>query len=187
MISTDASVFRELRRKRLQKHLAWQRRVLQSQVYWTDSCLLVLLLVVVVLVQLPGYQYQATILSHCWFTINCGLLMVLGFISLLLAWLIGRWEGRVEDPGVAVRGLRFGLGMVLLLVPVVLAFTLFHSLPRFDMHIIIITTCVQVQPLYNDGRKPHFWTKGEHPGASKYWPPGGPGDNSGSCCFEHTS
>ena len=68
-----------------------------------DSSLLCVLLLILLLVQLPGHQYQGNILTPFWFIIDLSLLALLGLISLLLAWLTGHWEDQ-QEAGLAIRG-----------------------------------------------------------------------------------
>ena len=71
--------------------------------FWVDSTLLGVLLLILLLVQLPGHQYQGNILTPFWFIIDLSLLALLGLISLLLAWLTGHWEDQ-QEAGLALRG-----------------------------------------------------------------------------------
>ena len=68
------------------------------QVYWVDTSLVVVLLVVVVLVQAPGHQYGPSTLSPFWFLLSSSLLVALGCLSLALAWLQEYWEEGEEEP-----------------------------------------------------------------------------------------
>ena len=129
--------FKERRRRRLPLHLSWQRRVLFAQVYLTDTVLMLLIVVIITLVQLPGHQYGASVLSQRWFLLNSGLLLLLGCISLLLARLSLHWE-KGEEAGLQTRIARCSLAFVLALFPLLVGLTLFLSLPRTDPYLVLM-------------------------------------------------
>ena len=129
--------FKERRRRRLPLHLSWQRRVLFTQVYLIDAALMLLIVVVMILVQLPGHQYGASVLSQRWFLLNSGLLLLLGCISLLLARLSLHWE-KGEEAGLQTRIARSLLAFVLALLPILVGLALFLYLPRTDPYLVLV-------------------------------------------------
>ena len=129
--------FKERRRRRLPRHLDWQRRVLFTQVYLTDTVLMLLIVVIGLLVQLPGFKYGPSILSQRWFLLNSGLLLLLGCASLLLAKLSVQWE-KGEEAGLQTRIARCSFAVVLVLLPILVGLTLFLALPRTDPYLVLV-------------------------------------------------
>ena len=146
--------FRERRRQRLPLHLGWQRKVLFTQVFMADFFLMLLIVGIVILVQLPGHQYGPSVLSQVlqlsilvnflellkfqrWFLLDAALLLFLGCISLLLAWLHMHWESG-EEGGLRTRIARSCLAFVLALLPLLLGLALFLSLPRTDPYLVLV-------------------------------------------------
>jgi hypothetical protein len=119
-----------------------------------DFFLMLLIVGIVILVQLPGHQYGPSVLSQVlqfsilvnflellkfqrWFLLDAALLLFLGCISLLLAWLHLHWESG-EEAGLRTRIARSCLAFVFALLPLLLGLVLFLSLPRTNPYLVLV-------------------------------------------------
>ena len=96
----SVSAHRDRNHERLEGLLAWQGQVYRRQVFGFNCLLMTVLLVVLILVMwVPSFNYRDNTLSPFWFPITCSFLLLSGLISLLLTHQLDRpWLPEKPEP-----------------------------------------------------------------------------------------
>ena len=152
---SDPKTFFIRNKERQDQLVKWQSSIYQRQVYFFNSILMIVLVVIFILVSaVPSFNYNTNVIDSSWFPICMSMMLLSGLISIVVTRCLSSQcdgdsssadsdEPQSEDESLTYRRLSVStvsclLSFLLVLLPLLASLLLYAALPDSDPHLFLI-------------------------------------------------